>query len=848
MEPPRKRKAQGKREKPRGNKKRRKEESTVNRDPSSDEDGEPALYTPQHMFQADDDDSSKESVSLPNLQPFSSGQTVSSDGSATRPTSSFSSAAHRMMAKMGYQAGKGLGKKEEGRVNIIETSKQRGRRGLGLKMEGFEPSSLVTWSGTEEISSEETVEWLTSPQGILTSREIADWKVYWDAQPEKLTIDDETQFCDGEILKTLLNQKSAFDLLDGEEMRQARTRSNPYETIRGGIFLNRAAMKMANMDFVCDYMFTSPKYPDGKPIVKGNELLYFADVCAGPGGFSEYVLWRKTQAGRDKNFRVKGFGFTLKGGNDFKLEDFYAAPSEFFEPHYGVHGDGDIMNSDNQREFRRFVMQQTDGKGVHFVMGDGGFSVEGQENIQEILTKQLLLCQFLVAMSIVREGGHFVCKTFDLFTPFSIGLIYILYRSFDQVSLFKPVTSRPANSERYVICKGRRANTDQTHDFLFDLNVTLNDLKSSKLDVLESVPLAVILEDQEFVDYIIEQNERQAQTQTQALAKIQAYVRNTDLIEMEQKRMRDECLQLWGIPGRSRAAPKTTYAETKFSELCEDDHGDYGYFCRNAMPLDREKLSQKVKSVFNYRCTVSAGERFFVLSTGRSHVSFWDGRSSTPKWRKLDRCKLQLPGDTLFEAELIEELRGEGQGQRRMQTVHILDALWLAGQDIRHLPYSERVQKIGLFVKAVDRPTRTDLTPLRSKDIVRCHDFHEIFDRLTMLQGKGGGRHRRLCYRAANNRHFVPTGVFFIKIYNAPWTVQWSRSNQKLYYYNLDNGTSTFDCPPDCISSFKACRSNRLLWAWEDGVKVHDEQDMREDPEKLSKEEVLAHITRQRVV
>ena len=56
--------------------------------------------------------------------------------------------------------------------------------------------------------------------------------------------------------------------------------------------------------------------------------------------------------------------------------------------------------------------------GVHFMMADGGFSVEGEENIQEILSKQLYLCQFLVALSIVRNGGHFVCKLFDLFTPF----------------------------------------------------------------------------------------------------------------------------------------------------------------------------------------------------------------------------------------------------------------------------------------------------------------------------------------------------------------------------------------------------------------------------------------------
>jgi cap1 methyltransferase len=50
-----------------------------------------------------------------------------------------------------------------------------------------------------------------------------------------------------------------FDELDPEELRKARARSNPFETIRGGFFLNRAAMKMANMDKVFDFIFTRPK-------------------------------------------------------------------------------------------------------------------------------------------------------------------------------------------------------------------------------------------------------------------------------------------------------------------------------------------------------------------------------------------------------------------------------------------------------------------------------------------------------------------------------------------------------------------------------------------------------------
>ena len=52
-------------------------------------------------------------------------------------------------------------------------------------------------------------------------------------------------------------------LLEGHEMRKARTKSNPFEIIQGVFFLNRAAMKMAEMDAMFDYIFTSPKDKGG---------------------------------------------------------------------------------------------------------------------------------------------------------------------------------------------------------------------------------------------------------------------------------------------------------------------------------------------------------------------------------------------------------------------------------------------------------------------------------------------------------------------------------------------------------------------------------------------------------
>lgn len=55
-------------------------------------------------------------------------------------------------AKMGYTEGKGLGKHGQGRQEIVEASRQRGRRGLGHKIEGFEPADIEWDFEKEKVS------------------------------------------------------------------------------------------------------------------------------------------------------------------------------------------------------------------------------------------------------------------------------------------------------------------------------------------------------------------------------------------------------------------------------------------------------------------------------------------------------------------------------------------------------------------------------------------------------------------------------------------------------------------------------------------------------------------------
>ena len=116
----------------------------------------------------------------------------------------------------------------------------------------------MEWDPTQErVSVREEVEWMLS-DGKPKPPPLDTLRSWMREGRRKLDISDENRFCDAEVLSSILKCKTVFDHLEAEEMRKARTRSNPFETIRGAFFLNRAALKMANMDAVFDFMFTSP--------------------------------------------------------------------------------------------------------------------------------------------------------------------------------------------------------------------------------------------------------------------------------------------------------------------------------------------------------------------------------------------------------------------------------------------------------------------------------------------------------------------------------------------------------------------------------------------------------------
>ncbi|CAB3368772.1 Hypothetical predicted protein [Cloeon dipterum] len=497
-----------------------------------------------------------------------------------------SSVAMRLMIKMGYKEGSGLGRYGQGITEPIAPSTQRGRQGFGLKVAGLESKSVEWEWDSEVVEAKETLRWLPGSQ-VPTAGLCPNWIQLGEA---KRTMDDEHKFCSPEVLKKLLSAKAVFDQLDDAELRKARGQCNPFERIGRVFFRNRDAVKMANIDAVCEMMFTEPRNNEGQKTVPGDELLYFADVCAGPGGFSEYVLWRK-------RWQAKGFGFTLRGGSDFKLKNFYAASAETFEPCYGKDGDGNIYKPANIRHFQEHVLANTDGKGVHFTMADGGFSVKGQENIQEILSHRLYLCQCLVALSITRPGGHFVVKLYDVFTTFSAGLIWLMRRAFREICIFKPKTSRPANSERYLVCKNKLADVSAVRDLMWTANEEFEKLATvhnNGIAVVSLVPEDVIAGDKQLVDYLTASNNDLGRRQEVSLNKIRAFYQDSTLFEPRQAVMRKSCLDLWCIPDERRTFPKFERPEAAFAALKWD-------YRKHSWDLTPQNVQEHMK-MLEWRC------------------------------------------------------------------------------------------------------------------------------------------------------------------------------------------------------------------------------------------------------
>jgi len=175
-------------------------------------------------------------------------------------------------------------------------------------------------------------------------------------------------------------------------------------------------------------------------------------LAEGPGGFIECIYnMRKKYS---KNYKDKCVCITLKSyrnkipGWKSAIELFSNNPT--IEIYDGVHKNGNLYKRYNIEGLSDYIGEDK----ADIVTGDGGFDFSIDYDKQEQLSYRIIFCQIVASLGVLKNGGHFILKVFDLYSYLSVKIIYFLTTLFiDGVYIMKPFTSRPANSEKYIICK-----------------------------------------------------------------------------------------------------------------------------------------------------------------------------------------------------------------------------------------------------------------------------------------------------------------------------------------------------------------------------------------------------------
>lgn len=236
-----------------------------------------------------------------------------------------------------------------------------------------------------------------------------------------------------ELINKQEELKMQLEGFTGEELRERRLKTSPFDLLPLGNLINKAAWKLIEINHLSDNIFF--RIGDKK----------FADICCAPGGFTHTIL--------TKNHQMYTIAHLITLG-DIKINKTIACnQSKKFSPTITY---GDVTRYAIQMRF-------IESCGVHqldFAMADGGFNFKNIEREQEFECRRLTISQIYLALVTIKEDGFFLLKLFNIYSRFSQSLLYATASCFGDMQIIKPLSSRPANSEKYILFKDYKPNAE----------------------------------------------------------------------------------------------------------------------------------------------------------------------------------------------------------------------------------------------------------------------------------------------------------------------------------------------------------------------------------------------------
>lgn len=178
-----------------------------------------------------------------------------------------------------------------------------------------------------------------------------------------------------------------------------------------------------------------------KLINNSNKNYYFSNNAEGPGGFIEALHYIRN------NKCDFYYSTTLKPVN-YKIPNWNRLKGKVINPNL-------ILDYKDLYDITQVmtIISKFENNKAELVTCDGGFDFSTNFNIQEQMSYKIILSEIILCLGCNKKGGSCIIKFFDIFTIFTIKILYIISQFYKEINLFKPLTSRTANSEKYLICK-----------------------------------------------------------------------------------------------------------------------------------------------------------------------------------------------------------------------------------------------------------------------------------------------------------------------------------------------------------------------------------------------------------
>jgi len=175
-----------------------------------------------------------------------------------------------------------------------------------------------------------------------------------------------------------------------------------------------------------------------------------ACLCEGPGGFVQAI----NDYFKMNEIQLEPISCISLVSTDKKVPNWKLELTTNYRIGYGADGTGNLYKVDNVDHF----CEQTGYNTCDVVTADGGFDFSNDFNSQEKSFLRMFLAEIYTAVCLQKENGMCIIKAFDFFLKETISMIALLMKLYSNVDFFKPHTSRPANSEKYIICSGFKMN------------------------------------------------------------------------------------------------------------------------------------------------------------------------------------------------------------------------------------------------------------------------------------------------------------------------------------------------------------------------------------------------------